>query len=228
MRWSLLVALCGCDQVLHLDPVGSPAKPADALVVDTAADAGPPVCDTGAPVLVDDFNDLTPCAPWGRLAMPTNAIVTQGMGALTMVTNADEGRCDSAVTISLPTGGLIVRVPDVPGGQGSYVTMSSVQMQASMNFNSGLLNIALPGAGQPPVTEVGYVPGDMLYWRLVPDPATKTIAGSYSSDGHTWMSLGNSLHVTNAIPATIDLVLKTGSAAGVPVTTKFTYLLGCS
>jgi hypothetical protein len=220
VKYGSLLLLAGCNKLFDLTAVGPLPDAADA-----PPDSARFSCQQ--PLLIDEFTDSAPCAPWGELVPSGMVVATDGNMMLVLeLSNMGEAQCrtPAGTGIALPAGGLVVQAAQVPAGSTSYMALSSTALDLELYEQSGMLFFAHAG-GSPVFGSIQYNAAEMQFWRIDPLP-TMTANASYSSDGITWIKFATGSFTPPTPP--IDIKIKAGAFnIGAPTQAIFEHLLAC-
>lgn len=233
--WQLLLlclAATGCDNIFRIDHLtyhgdGSvlppDAKPPDdSSESDALVDAtGTRACTNGAPVLQEPFDPtMDACQPWGTAYNDVGVGVAQN-GALRVTANnafAAVGGCTSNSNLRFAFSGEGVRAKvDSVITNGSNYNVLEIYGPPNLVIkeSSGFLAFQT-GNSQPIGTSLAYN-STLKYWRLPPDPVTPTsaIIAEASTNGTTWMQIGDKYSTSVPADVGIELAFGTNASGGV-------------
>ncbi len=221
--WSLFLA---CSYTPPNPAIGDAPMPEDGPpAVDGVTDAANTVAPCANPIFDQLFTDTTACAPWGGSFSNSGATITQGGGELdfALVSNIQNGAgCIAPTPVPLPAGGVIVRVPEVVTGGGTFTQLQILKNDSVALGVSGTELRYSKNDGLPVYQSATYDPLAMQWWRL--RPAGGAILAEHSADGLTWVNFGS--HTTAIENMRVQLIVGTngGPNSG---QSRFTRLVMC-
>lgn len=184
---SIALALAGCDVAFRIDHIGEH----DGGAPDTTASRA---CDAA---FIDDFDDGVPCESWATPNLFGDARLTEAGGAMIVTPGVKGGNaagCFSKADFMLGTGGVIVEVSDVIGGNNGEYTLFGFPPPVDLAISAGTGELRFQdSAGIADHGRLAYLRAEMRWWRI--RPTGNTMIAEYSANGQIWKQLGDPVPV---------------------------------